>query len=91
MDGLGSADILLFDGFRFGRRSGCLFRLDPAGRAEPIPLGSRALGVLGLLLEREGELVLKEEIMEAVWPGRVVEEANLNVQISGIDPVWWTP
>ena len=82
MDGLGSADILLFDGFRFGRRSGCLFRLDPAGRAEPIPLGSRALGVLGLLLEREGELVLKEEIMEAVWPGRVVEEANLNVQIS---------
>jgi TolB-like protein len=30
----------------------------------------------------KGELVSKDEIMEAVWAGRVVEEANLNVQIS---------
>src|SRR5712692_452037 len=43
---------------------------------------ARALELLGLLLRRNGELVSKDEIMEVVWPGRAVEEANLNVQIS---------
>jgi TolB-like protein len=81
MDAQGSADILLFDTFRLDRHAGCLFRLNQAGIAELIPLGSRALGVLGILLDRKGELVSKHAIMEAVWPARVVEEANLNVQI----------
>jgi hypothetical protein len=31
---------------------------------------------------RHGELVPKDEIMQVVWRGRVVEEANLNVQIA---------
>jgi DNA-binding winged helix-turn-helix (wHTH) protein len=48
----------------------------------PVALGSRALDLRGMLVERKGELVSKDAIMEAVWPGRVVEEANLNVQIS---------
>jgi DNA-binding winged helix-turn-helix (wHTH) protein len=83
MDDCSSTDILLFDGFRFERRrGGCLYRLDEAGAAEPVPLCGRALALLGLLLERRGELVLKDEIMSAVWRGRVVEEANLNVQIA---------
>jgi DNA-binding winged helix-turn-helix (wHTH) protein len=82
MDGRSSADILLFDGFRFDRRcGGCLFRLDKAGVAEPVPLRGRGLALLGLLLERHGELVPKDEIMKAVWHGRIVEEGNLNVQI----------
>jgi adenylate cyclase len=34
------------------------------------------------LVERRGVVVSKDAIMEAVWPGRVVEEANLNVQIA---------
>ena len=34
------------------------------------------------LVEHRGEVVSKDAIMEAVWPGRVVEEANLNVQIA---------
>jgi TolB-like protein len=77
----GSADTLLFNNFRFDRRAGCLFRLDHPGMAELIPLGARGLGVLGILLDRKGELVSKHAIMEAVWSGRVVEEGNLNVQI----------
>ena len=85
MDQRDAAEILLFDGFRFDRRcGGCLFRLDQAGAAEPVPLRGRALALLGLLLERHGELVAKDEIMKAVWPGRVVEEANLNVQIGNL-------
>ena len=81
MDRVGAADSILFERFRLDRRSGCLFRLDPEGVGTPVALGSRAFALLGLLVERRGELVSKDEIMKAIWPGRVVEEANLNVQI----------
>src|SRR6516162_4101951 len=84
MDGLGLASILQFEGFRFDRAGGCLTRLDGPGVAEPVALGSRALGVLALLAERQGQLVTKDEIMTAVWPGTAVEEGNLTVQISAL-------
>ena len=42
MDGRGSADVLLFEGFRFDRTGGCLFRMDGFGVVEPVTLGSRA-------------------------------------------------
>ena len=72
-----------FDAFRLDRRTG-LARLAPAGGWEPVPIGSRALGVLGLLVTHQGELVSKDEIMQAVWPGTVVEESNLSVQVSAL-------
>src|SRR5207302_3207282 len=53
-----------------------------AGMAEPVALRGIALALLGLLLDRHGELVRKDEIMRRVWRGRIVEEANLNVQIA---------
>src|SRR5215813_7754609 len=80
-DGCMDGDVLL-DGFRLDRRGGCLFRVDQGGVSSPVALGSRAINLLSLLVERRGELVSKDEIMAAVWPGRVVEEANLNVQIA---------
>src|SRR3984893_14860579 len=46
-------------------------------------LGSRALDVLGLLIDRHGDLVSKDEILNTVWPG-VVEGANVTVQISAL-------
>src|SRR3954453_23538375 len=82
MDGDATADALFFAGFRFDRRSGVLFRLNEDGAAVPIELGSRAIDVLRVLIDKPGELVSKDAIMRAVWPGRIVEEANLNVQIS---------
>src|ERR1700738_4874056 len=84
MDRLGSAEMLLFEGFRFDRLGGGLFRLDRAGISEPVALGSRALDLLFLLAERQGERISKDAIMEAVWPGTVVEEGNLTVQISAL-------
>jgi TolB-like protein/DNA-binding winged helix-turn-helix (wHTH) protein len=84
MDRLGSADIFLFESFRFDRSGGDLFRLDQTGVAAPVPIGSRALSLLGLLVERPGELCSKDAIMEAVWPRMVVEEGNLTVQISAL-------
>ena len=78
----GSADTVLLEDFRLDRRGGCLFRVDQGGMVTPVALGSRAINLLSLLVERRGELVSKDAIMAAVWPARVVEEANLNVQIS---------
>jgi TolB-like protein len=45
-------------------------------------LGPRAFGVLCLLVQRQGQLVTKDELLDTVWQGLVVEEANLHVQVS---------
>jgi DNA-binding winged helix-turn-helix (wHTH) protein len=51
---------------------------------EPVRLGSRALEILIVLLERPGELVSKQELMGRVWPETFVEPANLTVHISAL-------
>jgi adenylate cyclase len=79
-----TADIFLFARFRLDRRDKSLSRQDECGAFVPIPIGGRPLDVLGVLVERPGELVSKEEIMAAVWGRTVVETANLTVQISAL-------
>jgi DNA-binding winged helix-turn-helix (wHTH) protein/tetratricopeptide (TPR) repeat protein len=81
MDAHSSPDTLLFGLFRFDRRGG-LFRCTEDGRHLPVSIGARALAVFEALTERPGDLVTKDEIMSAAWPGTVVEEGNLTVQIS---------
>jgi len=49
-----------------------------------VPLGSRAFDVLLILVEAEGELVTKEELLARAWPGSVVEESNIQVQVSAL-------
>jgi DNA-binding winged helix-turn-helix (wHTH) protein len=49
---------------------------------KPVPLGSRALNILMVLLERPGELVTRQELMARVWPNLCVEPATLTVHIS---------
>ncbi len=53
----------------------------------PLPLGTRAFDLLLALVERRGELVTKNELLEAVWPGTFVEENNLQAQVSAIRKV----
>lgn len=48
----------------------------------PVRLGARALDLLCVLAGRPGELVTKDELLDRVWPGLVVEEANVQVQVS---------
>lgn len=48
----------------------------------PVPLGGRAFDLLVALAERHGELLHKSELLEAAWPGLVVEENNISVQIA---------
>ena len=79
MDRRGFGGSFLFGGFRL--EPGGLFRLDEAGGVEPVVLGARAFDLLRLLVERHGDIVAKDAIMGAVWPGAVVEEANLTMQV----------
>ncbi len=79
-----SVDILLFEEFRFDRRIGVLLRRDERGVFAPLTIGSRALGILGVLIERAGELVPRSEIFSAVWPETIVEDSNLDVQIAAL-------
>src|SRR5262245_24950210 len=53
-------------------------------RDKPVSLGSRALEILIVLLERPGEVVSKEELMARVWPNVFVESANLTVHMSAL-------
>jgi TolB-like protein/DNA-binding winged helix-turn-helix (wHTH) protein/Flp pilus assembly protein TadD len=80
MEALSSTGIFLFEGFRLDRRG--LFRRDENTALAPVEIGSRSLAVLRVLLERPGDLVSRDEIMDAAWPGTVVEDNNLTVQIS---------
>jgi DNA-binding winged helix-turn-helix (wHTH) protein len=82
MDASSPPDIYLFGDFRLDRRGGGLFRCAEVGSPVPVRIGSRAIEVLGVLVERHGDLVSKDDLMAAVWPNTVVEEANLTVQIS---------
>jgi TolB-like protein/Tfp pilus assembly protein PilF len=50
----------------------------------PVALGHRALALLHALAEAKGQLLTKSELMERVWPGQIVEEGNLTVQIAAL-------
>ena len=82
MQAISPTDVFLFEGFRLDRRG--LFRRDEGDAAGPVEIGSRALDVLAVLLKRPGELLSRDEIMAAAWPGVVVEDNYLTVQISAL-------
>ena len=82
MDVNDCSEIFQFDGFRFDRNRGGLFRADKSGLYTAVMLGSRALDVLSALLEQHGNIIAREKIMKSAWHGSVVEENNLTVQIS---------
>jgi len=46
-----------------------------------VPLQPRALEMLLVLMRRRGEVISKQELMEAVWPDSFVEEGNLTQNI----------
>ena len=49
-----------------------------------VPLGSRAFDVLLALVQRRHRVVTKSELLDLVWPQSVVEENNLQVQVSAL-------
>lgn len=63
--------------YEFGR-----FRLDKQKRrlcrdGETIPLTAKAMEMLVVLVDHQGEIVTKQHLMASIWPDSFVEEANL--------------
>src|SRR5215510_3643671 len=77
----GAPGVTAGEAIRFGA-----FCLHPQRRVllehdKTVHLGSRALDILLLLVERAGEFVTNDEIVARVWPRTVVVEQNLRVHI----------
>jgi TolB-like protein/DNA-binding winged helix-turn-helix (wHTH) protein/Tfp pilus assembly protein PilF len=60
-------------------------QLELGGRT--VTIGARAFDVLNLLMKNRERVVTKKELLETAWPGLVVEENNLQVQISTLRKV----
>jgi DNA-binding winged helix-turn-helix (wHTH) protein/tetratricopeptide (TPR) repeat protein len=63
------------------------FRVDLVKRLllrgdEPVSLSPKDFDLLLALVQHHGEVLVKEELLEGVWPDTVVEEGNLNRHIS---------
>jgi DNA-binding winged helix-turn-helix (wHTH) protein/TolB-like protein/Flp pilus assembly protein TadD len=69
-----------FGGFVLERSQKRLLRQD----GPPVELTPRLFGALLLLVEHAGELVEKDALLQAVWPGLVVSENSLSQVIAGL-------
>jgi predicted ATPase/DNA-binding winged helix-turn-helix (wHTH) protein len=74
-----NAKQILFDTFRLDLANECLWRGSNAIKVRP-----KAFAVLHYLLGHPGQLVTKEELLNAVWPETFVGEAVLKVAIRQI-------
>jgi DNA-binding winged helix-turn-helix (wHTH) protein len=68
----------------FGRFRVLLRQRQLLADGAPVELGTRAFDLLLVLLEADGSLVSKEELLSRVWLGIVVSEENLKVQVSAL-------
>jgi DNA-binding winged helix-turn-helix (wHTH) protein/TolB-like protein/Tfp pilus assembly protein PilF len=75
--GLSTRHFYEFGSFRLEAAEHLLLREN-----QPVSLTPKAFELLVFLLQNPGRLVTKDQIMQAVWPGAFVEEANLTVWIS---------
>jgi Tol biopolymer transport system component/DNA-binding winged helix-turn-helix (wHTH) protein len=63
-----------------------VFRIDTVNRlllhnGEPVPLKGKAVETLLLLVEHNGQVVEKDDLMKELWPDSFVEEGNLTQNI----------
>jgi len=72
-------DSVRFTDFTLQRRARRLVRGD-----DDIAIGARAFDLLDLLITCRDRVVARDEIMATVWPGTVVGENNLNVQLANL-------
>ncbi|MBS1809897.1 MAG: PD40 domain-containing protein [Acidobacteria bacterium] len=68
-----------FSSFQLNAKERFLLR-----NGERIPLTPKAFDTLLILVERHGHIVEKNDLMKMVWPDAIVEENNLNQNISTI-------
>lgn len=71
--------MLAFGPFRLHRQARELRR-----GTTPVRLGGRALDLLRVLVEHAGDVVSHATLEQAVWPGTMVEDSCLRVQIGAL-------
>jgi DNA-binding winged helix-turn-helix (wHTH) protein/predicted ATPase len=76
---LGAPTEIAFPPFRLDLRNEQLF-----DGGHPVPLRPKTYAVLRFLIERRGQLVTKNEIMDAVWPATAVSDSVLKVCVREI-------
>ena len=67
---------------RIGNAQVSLERREAFVDGKPVLLGGRAFEVLATLIKAKGRVVDKDELFSQVWAGTVVEDNNLQVQVS---------
>src|SRR5207244_12878927 len=72
----------------FGRFTVISHRRELLADGRPIELGGRAFDTLMVLIDARSTVLGKDELMNRVWPDRVVEENNLQAQISALRKVF---
>ena len=65
----------------FGRYKVIPGRRELLADGKPLHVGERAFDVLLRLIEAQGALVGKDDLLKAVWPGQSVERNALEAQI----------
>ncbi|CAN5247870.1 hypothetical protein BH10ACI1_BH10ACI1_11680 [soil metagenome] len=66
-----------FENFRLDAENPSLWRGD-----ELVSISPKALETLIILVEKQGEIVSRDELLDAVWKDTFVEEGNINYTIS---------
>lgn len=69
---------------RLGHATISLERREAFLDGRPLRVGGRAFEILSVLMQADGRIVSKNELITQVWPDTVVEENNLQVQISSL-------
>lgn len=77
MTGQLSGRVYEFKGFRLDVPEHRLLR-----NGQPLHLKAKIFELLLFLVERQGQLVEKDELMREIWPNTIVEESNISVGIS---------
>ena len=58
------------------------FRLEVRRGGEPVALEAKSLELLRMFVRHPGEVLTKDELMQAVWPGRVLSDSVLARSVS---------
>lgn len=83
--------------YQFGEFVLDLVRGELRGAAGPLPVEPRAYSLLVYMLENQGRLIEKDELIASVWDGRIVSDAAISTAIKaarrvvgddGTEPKW---
>src|SRR5262245_61513023 len=51
---------------------------------KPVRIGGRAFDILTVLVQHQGNVVSKRQVMSHAWPGMIVDEGNLKVNVAAL-------